>query len=82
MTDLLSDMKKSLMWLRGAREMLGLPVWSESAECVYFDTLSRLDDEAVLAGLKVCLRLREVIPSPHELRKVMDQIQDKGTSHG
>lgn len=66
------------MWLRGAREMQGLPAWSESAECVYFDTLARVDDEAVLCGLKVCLRLRGVIPTPHELRKVMEQLEKQG----
>lgn len=68
-------MKNSILWLRGAREMLGLVAWSERAELAYFDALSERDDDEVLRGLRHFLRLHAEIPTPLQLREVIVQFR-------
>lgn len=67
-------MKTSVLWLRGAREMLGLSAWSEHAEKAYFDALDIDSDEVALRALRACLRRCDAIPSPLQLRKVASQL--------
>lgn len=64
-------MKKSLFWLRGAREMLGLKPFSEAGELAYFDVLNDLNDAAVLDALRVWFRRCERFPLPMEVRALV-----------
>lgn len=70
----LSDMKYSVLWMRGAREMLNLPAWSEQAERAYFDAVGIGADEDVLRALRWCLRNSPEIPMPQQLRKVAERL--------
>ncbi len=67
-------MKYSVLWLRGAREMLSLPAWSEQAERAYFDAVGEGADEDVLRALRWCLRNSPEIPTPQQLRKVAERL--------
>lgn len=79
-------MKNSITWLRGAREMLGLPAWSEAAEVAYFDVVGCASDELVLKSLRCFLRECGAFPGPAELREVVEALAKpaakKESSHG
>lgn len=72
------------MWLRGVREMQGLPAWSEQAELAYFDAADIESDDEALRALRFCLRRRSVIPDPLELREVASRLVGNAqeVSHG
>lgn len=61
-------MKKSLQWLRGVREMMGVEALSEMGEHAYFDALAMMTDEEVLAALRAWMRKFDHVPTPGEVR--------------
>ena len=65
-------MKNSVQWLRGAREMMGLPAWSTQAEAAYFDAIGEGTDDEALRAMRWCLRNASEFPSPLHLRKVVE----------